>query len=410
MQGVEYFGQLLNAKAAQPTQRLALLGASGSIGATTLACLRRLPSIRLEAVSVHRSLDQLRTLLLEFSPRYAAITDSATAAGIDELRNHFPDTEFYAGEAGALQMLRDAATTGLDTVLTAVVGAAGIRATVLAIELGLKVALANKETLVTAGPIIHSLLSAKDKQSSRACIIPVDSEHNSAFQLLEALPAARMKRLILTGSGGPFRDLSPAEIREVTREQALQHPTWSMGPKITVDSAGMINKGLELIEAHYLFSIPYERLDAVIHRKSIVHALVELSDGSYTMAASQPEMGFPIQHALCYPAPPPLHPVSRPPTQWGELRFESVDLDRYPGFALCLQAGRAGGGAPAVLNAANESAVQLLLEDRIRFAQIPEMIESALAALGQERAPDLETLLELDRRTRERVFSRALPV
>lgn len=393
-------GRLLNAARARPTRGLIALGASGSVGGCAMEYLALRPEIRLYALSVHSSASRLAELIVQFAPRRAALTsESAFDREAEALRTRFPNVEFYRGEAGAIEMIAAAAEDGADTALTAVVGAAGIRMTLRAIELGLKIALANKETLVTAGPAIEArlaqLLAAAPDRAP--VILPVDSEHNGVFQLIRALRPDHLRRIILTASGGPFRDTRPADIQRVTRAEVLNHPNWSMGPKITVDSAGMINKGLEIIEARYLFSVPYERLGVYVHRPSLAHALVETTDGGYLICASRPNMVFPTAHALHYPDPvPDAHATATPPSAWQPLAFEEVDLQRYPGFGLCLAAGRRGGTAPALLNAANEEAVRLFLEDRIAFADIPRLIGEVLDRLPAEDGAELDLFLEAD--------------
>lgn len=415
----------MNAEAARPSRRLIVLGASGSVGETAQDYLRARDAIAgnrpedereflLCAVSVHGSVDKLRGILREFRPRRAAVTrESVYQDHADALRREFPEVRFYAGEAGAIRMVEDAAVEDqADTVLTAVVGAAGIQLTMRALELGLKIALANKETLVTAGPAIEALLQSPEMQArppqERPVIMPVDSEHNAVFQLIYSLRSDHVARVILTASGGPFRDLPAEELGRVSRAEVLNHPTWSMGPKISVDSAGMINKGLEIIEAHYLFSLPYARLDALIHRHSLAHGLVETTDGGYLVCASRPHMCFPVAHAFHYPAPvPEAHRFAAPPQTWQPIEFEEVRPEKYPGFGLCLAAGRAGGTAPAVLNAANEEAVQLFLDGAIRFVEIPAWIEAALAGVPAEQGTELGLFLEADRRAREFCRNRA---
>ena len=284
-----------------------------------------------------------------------------------------------------------------DTILTAIVGAAGIRATTQAIQLGMKVALANKETLVTAGPMIQQALLEARQNEKKSVMIPVDSEHNSLFRLIYREEAEAIRRLILTASGGPFVDLSVDELACVTKEQVLKHPTWSMGAKITVDSAGMINKGLEVIETHYLFAAPYENIGVCIHRNSLVHAMLEFCDGSYTMHTYSPDMVFSIAHALFFPENVAYrHPQADAPPEWPVIHFEELSKDKYPGFYLCMEAGKAGGNAPAVFNGANEAAVAAFLADRIHFTQIAEVIDSVMDCAPIDHGSDLELFLEAD--------------
>lgn len=404
---------LIQAAVASRTRSLALLGASGSVGSTTLRYLRQLDRvsgpgadrekarIELNAVSVHRSVMLLRELLVEFSDiKHAALSDADVyRSEVDGLKADFPSVRFYGGAEGVVELVRE---TQADTVLTAVVGAAGIDATVAAVQGGKKIALANKETLVTAGPAIQYEAERAAKKGLAVSFLPVDSEHNAAFQLLEGLHRSRLSRLILTASGGPFRDRTADEIRTVSRDEVLNHPTWKMGPKISVDSAGMINKGLEIIEAHFLFDLAYDQLDVRIHRNSYVHAMVKTSDGGMILAASPPDMIFPVAHALHYPEAVPMqHVADDECARWPALQFEAVDPAKYPGFSLCMQAGRRGGTAPAILNAANEVAVAIFLDGGIPFYRIPELVDDALQNLPAEDGRELGLFQEADRRTRE---------
>lgn len=396
---------ILSERNARPTRELVLLGASGSIGATTRRFLHEEGQIRLHAASVHRSLDCLADLVT-LGLRRLAITDAETfAKNLHRIQREYPDLILYEMEEGLLRMLEDSKQSGADTVLTAIVGAAGLLATIRAIELRYKIALANKETLVTAGPVIRSLLlSIPEKE--RPPMLPVDSEHNSLFQLLELVRPESVRRLILTASGGPFRTTPLSDLPGVNREQVLSHPTWSMGPKITVDSAGMINKGLEVIEAHFLFGRPYEQIDVVIHPQSQIHALLELRDGSYLMAGATPSMLFPVAHALLYPEiSSKAHPVARSPEEWPALTFESVDPLRYPGFQVCKEAAMRGGSAPAVLNAANEELVSAFLAGRTGFHEIPELLKEVLDGVSWFPEGALADYIEVDRRARFHVQS-----
>ena len=396
---------MLNRQACHPTRRLVILGASGSVGTTAIAYLALRPDIVLEGVSVHKNTERLEEVLhAHRSVRLAGISDGDAFATASDggIRERHPNVHFFAGESGLIALTHAAAEAGADTVLTAVVGACGIQATVAALGASMKVALANKETLITAGPAIEALMqAAASRGGSGPSILPVDSEHNALFQLLHGTPAAHVRRLVLTASGGPFRDTAAADISRVTKDEVLQHPTWNMGPKITVDSAGMINKGLEIIEAHYLFGMPYEKLSACIHRKSVVHGMLETTDGGFLLAASAPDMVFPIAHALCYPdAVPEVHKSALLPREWPELVFEPVDEARYPGFRLCLAAGASGGTAPAVFNAANEVAVGLFLEDRLHFSEIAHFISTVMDLVPIQHGRELELFLDADHHSR----------
>ncbi len=386
------------------TDKLIVLGASGSVGSTALRFLSRRNDMELTGVSIHTSIDKLRKIIHEFPDiKFVALScPESSEQNIKLLRSEYPGITFFAGEQGLIDLIDAGVASGVDTVLTAVVGAAGIRATVRAVEHGLKIALANKETLVTAGPYIRSLIRKQAVSGKRIpVIVPVDSEHNAVFQLLEGVTDSHIRRVILTASGGPFFDLEVKDLKNVKTEQVLTHPTWSMGPKITVDSAGMINKGLEMIEAHYLFSFPYDRLGVYIHRKSLVHAMIETNDGGYHMHVSSPDMIFPVAHSLLYPeSQGEIHSEANSPDSWEPITFHSVDPLRFPGFALCMEAGRRGGIAPAVFNASNEVAVDLFLKERIGFTDIPEVIHLVLDEMEMKQGESLELFLESDREAR----------
>ncbi|MCB1173384.1 MAG: 1-deoxy-D-xylulose-5-phosphate reductoisomerase [Leptospiraceae bacterium] len=400
------YTRLLNAAQAAPSRKIIVLGASGSVGANAIQFIQQQSNMQLTGVSVHRSVESLLQILSTHPCTCACISDPQTwRTHRADLKARFPGTRFFGESEGLVEMVAwGADSQGVDTVLTAVVGAVGIAVTMLAIERGLKIALANKETLVTAGPAIQSRLVELEQQGMPLpVILPVDSEHNAIFQLVQNLPAGHLREIILTASGGPFREFSPEQIAQVKREQVLNHPTWSMGPKITVDSAGMINKGLEIIEAHYLFGIDYDHLDALIHPDSIVHGMVGCHDGSYLFCASSPHMVFPIAHCLCYPDPVMVrHPMAAEPVHWAALRFDPVDRQKYPGFQLAIAAGRAGGTGPAVFNAANEIAVAAFLADQIRFTQIPVVIEETMAASIIATGGELELYLEADQIARQK--------
>ncbi len=399
---------VLNHSQAKRTEKLLILGASGSVGTTAIRFLEKDGSIQLIGASVHSDVSRLREIASRHRLKFAAISSSdAFDEHRQSLQSEFPDMNLFRGEEGLVKLTQACADTGVDTVLTAVVGACGILATKAAIECGLKIALANKETLVTAGPAIVSLLRRMRAQGNKMpSIIPVDSEHSAVFQLIENQPKQNVHTVILTASGGPFRDTAPENIKHMTREQVLQHPTWNMGPKITVDSAGMINKGLEIIEAHFLFSLPYDRLDVLIHKNSYAHALLRTKDGAYQISVSPPDMVFPIAHALYYPFPlPELHASAASPEAWPPLEFEKINLEKYPGFQVCLDAGRAGGTVPAVLNAANEVAVSLFLKNIIPFTNIPVFLEMVVNRIPKETGDDFALFLEADRKARSACLS-----
>ncbi|TGK31082.1 1-deoxy-D-xylulose-5-phosphate reductoisomerase [Leptospira gomenensis] len=371
-----------------------LLGASGSVGESTLKVLRAFPEeFKLHSFSVHSNLDKALSIQKEFSPDFICVSD--TNADKSVLGNKIGKTQILYGESGLSEIVRQ---PEVGIVITAIVGSVGLRPTIAAITAGKRLGIANKETLVTSGPLINSLI-AKHKTT----VVPVDSEHNALFQLLESVNKNALEKIILTASGGSFRDFSVEQLAHVTKEQALHHPTWNMGPKITVDSNGMINKGLEVIEAHFLFGVPYEKIGVVIHPQSVAHGIVELKDGASFVYASYPDMIFPIAHSLFYPEPVPKNLRSYSAKDWGKLEFREPDLVRFPGLKLAFEAGKAGGTAPCIFNAANEAAVDLFLKDRIRFAEIPDYISAALDEIPIESPSSLEGYEEADRIARETV-------
>ncbi|EPG74855.1 1-deoxy-D-xylulose 5-phosphate reductoisomerase [Leptospira fainei serovar Hurstbridge str. BUT 6] len=378
------------------TRNVCILGASGSVGESTLKVLRTFPEeFRLRSFSVHSNLEKAKLIAEEFRPEILCVTSES--ADRHALGNKIGKTEIVYGADSLSRLVQD---PDVETVVTAVVGASGVRPTIEAIRAGKKIGIANKETLVTCGPYINEIL-----KTSKAYLVPVDSEHNALYQLLENVKKDSLERIVLTASGGPFRKLPVSDLEKVTIQQALQHPTWNMGPKITVDSAGMINKGLEVIEAHYLFGFPYEKIGVVIHPQSIAHGIVEMKDGASFVYSSYPDMIFPVAHSLFYPAIVPKVLRSHPSTSWGNLEFLEVDPTRYPGLSLAYEAGKAGGTAPSIFNAANEIAVELFLKGEIRFTEIPNRIHSALNSIAISFPSDLEGYEEADRKTREFVLN-----
>lgn len=376
------------------TTSVCLLGASGSVGESTLKVLRAYPEkFRLHSFSVHSNLEKAKEIQKEFSPDFICV--SSNFADVRVLGNKLGKTQILYGESALCELVRE---PEVEIVITAVVGSVGLRPTIAAITSGKKLGIANKETLVTSGPLIQSLITKHNTK-----VVPVDSEHNALFQLLESLNPNSVEKIILTASGGAFRDLSVEQLSSVTKEQALHHPTWNMGPKITIDSNGMINKGLEVIEAHFLFGIPYDKIGVVIHPQSIAHGIVELKDGASFIYASYPDMIFPIAHSLFYPEPVPKVLRSYSAKDWEKLEFREPDLKRYPGLGLAFEAGRVGGTAPCIFNAANEVAVELFLKDEIRFIEIPNYIRETLDEIQVEFPSSLEEYEEADRIARETV-------
>ncbi len=382
------------------TRTLTILGATGSIGLSTLDVVARHPGrYRVFALSAHRQVDALVALCLRHRPVFAVLGDAAAAAAARaQLAAAGCPTEALCGEAALAEV---AAHPQVDTVMAAIVGAAGLTAAIAAARAGKRILLANKESLVMAGEVF-----LRACREGGATVLPIDSEHNAIFQCLPpgqrtGAAAPGVRRIVLTASGGPFRRASAAEMSQATPAQACAHPNWSMGRKISVDSATMMNKGLELIEASYLFGLPESRLDVLVHPQSIVHSMVEYEDGSMLAQLGNPDMRTPIAHALAHPeridsgvAPLSLAMV-------GSLDFEAPDPQRFPCLRLAREALRAGGAAPCVLNAANEIAVAAFLAGEIGFPGIAGVAEAALAASGSRAAgSDLDEVLEIDREAR----------
>jgi 1-deoxy-D-xylulose-5-phosphate reductoisomerase len=371
---------------------LSILGSTGSIGTSTLDVVRHFPDrFRVVALAAGRNLELLARQIEEFRPHVVAVADEEKAL---TLAHRFPGLEVLAGEEGRLAVATHPQAT---TVVGALVGALGLPATYAAVQAGKELLLANKETLVVAG----SLIMAEARRSGSQ-IIPVDSEHNGLFQALRVGPPGTARRLILTASGGPFRTTPLAQLAHVTPEQALAHPTWHMGAKISVDSATMMNKGLEIIEAHHLFGFPPDAIDVVIHPESRIHALVEYMDGTLIAQLSVNDMRFPILYALAYPERL-ASPFGRLDlAAVGSLHFEPPDHRRFPCLALARQALQAGGTAPAVLNAANEVAVELFLAGQLPFLGIPELVRRVLEQEPAAPLTSLEEALAADQRARRR--------
>lgn len=377
-------------------KNISLLGATGSIGRQTLDIIRQHSDyFRLSSFSAGRNIEETRKIIKEFSPKLVSVLEKDDAL---RLKGEFPFVQFVYGEKG---LTETALFSESDTVVNAVMGSVGLIPTLEAIKAGKTIALANKETLVTAG---HLVMRAAQKY--HVDILPVDSEHSAIFQCLQGENSQNVARLILTASGGSFRDRTREELRYVTREEALNHPNWSMGAKITIDSATMMNKGLEVIEAHWLFQMPYEQIDVILHRESIIHSMVEYQDHSVIAQLGTPDMRVPIQYALTYPERLPL-PVTKRLNlaAIGSLHFEEVDFDRFRCLAFAYEAGKAGGSMPTVLNAANEVAVKAFLDGKISFLKIEELIGKALEWHTLIKDPDLESIQCIDRETRRFIDS-----
>ena len=372
-------------------RRVAVLGATGSIGTSALDVIGRHPHrLRVETLAAGRNVDALLALCRTHRPAHAAIADEAGYAALrDGLRDAGLATEAHAGMAAIDALAADA---GSDTVVAAIVGAAGLSSTLAAARAGKRLLLANKESLVLAGELLIAAARA-----AGATIVPIDSEHNAIFQCLpDAHAHAGLKRIQLTASGGPFRGRSRAELADVTPAQAVAHPKWSMGPKISVDSATLMNKGLEVIEAHHLFGVPGARIDVLVHPQSLVHSLVEFVDGSTLAQLGLPDMRTALAVGFAWPERIESGVGGLDLRQHGRLDFEPPDLDAFPCLRLAYAALDAGGCAPAALNAANEEAVSAFLQGRIGFLSIPALVEDALARMPHAQAGSLDALLAAD--------------
>ncbi|CAN4278540.1 1-deoxy-D-xylulose-5-phosphate reductoisomerase [Pseudoxanthomonas sp. LjRoot125] len=381
--------------AAHAPRNVAVLGATGSIGASALDVIARHPHrYRASVLAAGQNVDALVALCLVHRPDHAVIADTACYARLSEgLADAGLSTQPHAGNAPLDALVADAAC---DTVVAAIVGAAGLSSTLAAARAGKRLLLANKESLVLAGELVTAAADAAGAE-----IIPIDSEHNAIFQCLRSRQAqAEVKRIVLTASGGPFRGRSRADLAQVTRAQAVAHPKWSMGPKISVDSATLMNKGLELIEAHHLFSVDRARLDVLVHPQSLVHSLVEFVDGSTLAQLGLPDMRTSLAVGLGWPERIASGVQGLDLLQHPRLDFEAPDTDAFPCLRLAWEAMAAGGTAPAVLNAANEVAVSAFLQGRVGFLSIPALVEDALAALPATPADSLEALLEADAQAR----------
>ena len=379
------------------TNRISILGSTGSIGRQTLDVAEQM-GLQVEALTAHSSVDRMEAQARQFKPRLAVMTDQAAAK---ELAIRLSDTDTKV--LGGFDALCEAATAPeADTVVTAVVGMVGLKPTLAAIREKKRIALANKETLVCAGQLV---MDTADQYG--AAIIPVDSEHSAIFQCVQGCADRNeIKRLILTCSGGPFFGMSYDEVGKKTRADALKHPNWAMGPKITVDSATLMNKGLEVIEAMRLYRLPLEQVDVVIHRQSIIHSLVEYKDGAMLAQLGTPDMRLPIRYAMTYPnrgesPAEPLDLLTCPP-----LTFAAPDRETFPCLRLAEEAATEGGTACAILNGANEEAVRLFLADKIGFHDISRLVAEARSKIAVVQNPSLEEILEADAAARRIVLGK----
>ncbi|MEH7353119.1 1-deoxy-D-xylulose-5-phosphate reductoisomerase [Neobacillus drentensis] len=375
---------------------ISLLGATGSVGTQTIDIIREHPTeFRLAAFSVGKNIDLARKLIVEFKPELVSVQDHSDC---NTLKAEFPQTKFTYGNEGLIEV---AVYEKSNILVNAVLGSVGLHPTLQAIECKKIIAIANKETLVTAG---HLVMEATRKNNVR--LLPVDSEHSAIFQALQGEKDKNIERLILTASGGSFRDRTREELENVTVQEALNHPNWSMGAKITIDSATMMNKGLEVIEAHWLFHMPYEKIDVLLHKESIIHSMIEFHDSSIIAQLGTPDMRVPIQYALTYPDRLPLPSGTRLNlASIGKLHFQEMDVERFRCLKYAYMAGKKGGTMPTVLNAANETAVAAFLKGKIRFLQIEDLIEKALSTHQTMDHPSLTMIEEVDKETRQYVHS-----
>jgi len=383
----------------ETVQNVAILGATGTIGIQTLDVISQHPErFKVFALTANSNVKSMFSLCSEHNPRYAVMLQPQAAAELDaQLKAIQSSTVVLHGEQALVDI---AAHTEVDTVMAAIVGAAGLHPAMAAARAGKRILLANKETLVMAGSLFMRAV-----EEGGATLLPIDSEHNAIFQVMplqraKSLAEAGIKRVLLTASGGPFRNASLDDMRSVTRTQALNHPNWVMGPKITIDSATMMNKGLEVIEAHWLFNAAADQIDVVVHPQSVIHSMVEYNDGSVLAQLGNPDMRTPIAYGLGFPDRLQSGVSSLDLIKIGRLDFSAPDFSRFPCLRLAYDALSAGGTAPAILNAANEIAVEAFLAERIGFMDIPLMIESVLTASVIEEVVSIEQLTAVDAEAR----------
>lgn len=374
------------------TKKITILGSTGSIGTQALDVIAAAPEqFEVVGLAAGTNVDLIYKQAMQFQPKYVSV---ATAQLAEELRARLPQTiQVWSGDEALVEMAGDSAS---DVVLTAMVGSAGLSPTLAAIDAGKTIALANKETLVSAGHLVME--RARKKGVS---ILPVDSEHSAIFQCLNGERISDVDKIVLTASGGSFRDKTRAELDGVTVEQALNHPNWSMGAKITIDSATMVNKGLEVIEAHWLFGLPYEQIEVLLHPESMIHSYVEFNDKSIIAQIGMPDMRVPIQYALTYPIRMKSPAKALNFVELGKMTFRQLDFDRYPCLRMAFEVGKSGGTAPTVFNAANEVAVARFLQGQITFLAIEELIARAIDQHQVIANPDLATIQGVDLVTRQ---------
>jgi len=372
-------------------KQISILGSTGSIGTQTLDIVKQYPDeFKILGLTANSNIELLKKQIEEFKPESVAVMNKEKA----DLLKEQTDIEVHSGMDGLIKI---ATLNDTDTVINSLVGSSGILPTVNAIKSKNNIALANKETLVVAGEIVMNLV-----KENKITLTPIDSEHSGLFQCLEKQNKDEIKKIIITASGGPFHNLKKEDLENVTLQQALKHPTWQMGGKNTIDSATLMNKGNEVLEAMHLFQFPIEKIGAVIHEQSIIHALIEFVDGHFLAQLSKNDMKFPIQYALSYPKRFPNNLEKLDFENLKKLTFKKIDVGMFPCFKYAFEAGEAGGTMPAVLNAANEVAVQYFLNGKIRFLDIPRLIKKMMDEHNLIKNPDLDEILDVDKKIKEK--------
>ena len=378
-------------------RRIAVLGSTGSIGTQTLEVVENNSDMEITALAAGSNIRLLEEQIRRFRPKLAAVWSEERA---EELKARVADLDVRV-EAGMDGLIAVATEASAQVVVTAVVGMIGIRPTIAAIQAGKDIALANKETLVTAGHLIIPMVRERGVR-----LLPVDSEHSAIFQCLNGEHGNRIHKILLTASGGPFRGKTREEMKNIQVEDALKHPNWSMGQKITIDSSTMVNKGLEVMEARWLFGVEMDQVQVVVQPQSIIHSMVEFEDGAVMAQLGTPDMKLPIQYALCWPERRPMGGERLDFWKLAEIRFEKPDFDNFPGLSLAYEAGRTGGSLPTVFNAANERAVSMFLNRKIGYLTITDIIESAMRRHTVIPNPSVEQILEAERDTYDYIESR----
>ena len=378
-------------------RRIAVLGSTGSIGTQTLEVVENNSDMEITALAAGSNIRLLEEQIRRFRPKLAAVWSEERA---EELKARVADLDVRV-EAGMDGLIAVATEASAQVVVTAVVGMIGIRPTIAAIQAGKDIALANKETLVTAGHLIIPMVRERGVR-----LLPVDSEHSAIFQCLNGEHGNRIHKILLTASGGPFRGKTREEMKNIQVEDALKHPNWSMGQKITIDSSTMVNKGLEVMEARWLFGVEMDQVQVVVQPQSIIHSMVEFEDGAVMAQLGTPDMKLPIQYALCWPERRPMGGERLDFWKLAEIRFEKPDFDNFPGLSLAYEAGRTGGSLPTVFNAANERAVSMFLNRKIGYLTITDIIESAMRRHTVIPNPSVEQILEAEQDTYDYIESR----